>query len=64
MNNGTRISTRWNFEAIEEYPTEALLGIQEDTHSDYEDNGVINNQETTPHKKQDKDLVTLKKNAQ
>ena len=65
MNNGTRISTRWNFEAIEEYPnTEALLGIQEDTHSDYEDNDVINNQETTPRKKQDKELVTLKKNAQ
>ncbi len=64
MNNGTRISTRWNFEAIEEYPTEALLGIQEDTNSDYEDNDVINNQETTPRKKQDKELVTLKKNAQ
>ena len=64
MNNGTRISTRWNFEAIEECPTEALLGIQEDTHSDYEDHDVINNQETPPRKKQDKELVTLKKNAQ
>ena len=64
-NNGTWISTRWNIEAIEGYPsTEALLSIQEDNHSDYEDNDVINNQETTPNKKQDKKLVTLKKNAQ
>ena len=51
MNNGTRTSTRWNFEAIEEHPTEALLSIQEDTNSDYEDNDVINNQETTPRMK-------------
>ena len=51
MNNGTRTSTRWNFEAIEEHPTEALLSIQGDTNSDYEDNDVINNQETTPHMK-------------
>ena len=64
-NNGTWISTRWNIEAIEEYPnTEALLGIQEDNRSDYEDNNVINNQETNPNKKQDKELVTFKKNAQ
>ena len=64
-NNGTWISTRWNIEAIEEYPnTEALLGIQEDNRSDYEDNDVINNQETNPNKKQDKELVTFKKNAQ
>ena len=64
-NNGTWISTRWNIEAIEGYPsTEALLGIQEDNHSDYEDNDVINNQETNPNKIQDKELVTFKKNAQ
>ena len=63
--NGTWFSTRWNFEAIEGYPnTEALLGIQEDNRSDYEDNDVINNQETNPNKKQDKELVTFKKNAQ
>ena len=65
MNNGTWISARWNIEAIEGYPsTEALLSIQEDNHSDYEDNDVINNQETNPNKIQDKELVTLKKNAQ
>ena len=64
-NNGTWISTRWNIEAIEGYPsTEALLSIQEDNHSDYEDNDVINNQETNPNKIQDKELVTFKKNAQ
>ena len=64
-NNGTWISTRWNIEAIEGYTsTEALLSIQEDNHSDYEDNDVINNQETNPNKKQDKELVTFKKNAQ
>ena len=64
-NNGTWISTRWNIEAIEGYPsTEALLSIQEDNHSDYEDNDVINNQETNPNKIQDKELVTCKKNAQ
>ena len=63
--NGTWFSTRWNFEAIEGYPnTEALLGIQEDNRSDNEDNDVINNQETNPNKKQDKELVTFKKNAQ
>ena len=63
--NGTWFSTRWNFEAIEGCPnTEALLGIQEDNRSDYEDNDVINNQETNPNKKQDKELVTFKKNAQ
>ena len=64
-NNGTWISTRWNIEAIEGYTsTEALLSIQEDNHSDYEDNDVINNQETNPNKIQDKELVTFKKNAQ
>ena len=64
-NNGTWFSTRWNFEAIEGYPnTEALLGIQEDNRSDNEDNDVINTQETNPNKKQDKELVTFKKNAQ
>ena len=63
--NGTRFLTRWNFEAIEGYPnTEALMGIQEDNRSDNEDNDVINNQETNPNKKQDKELVTFKKNAQ
>ena len=63
-NNGTWISTRWNIEAIEGYPsTEALLGIQEDNHSDYEDNDVINNQETNPNKIQDKELATIIKNA-
>ena len=51
MNNGTRTPTRWNIEAIEELPTEALLSIQGDINPDYEDNDVINNQETTPHMK-------------
>ena len=50
-NNGTWISTRWNIEAIEELPTEALLSIQGDINPDYEDNDIINNQETTPHMK-------------
>ena len=52
MNNEAWISARWNIEAIEGYTsTEALLSIQEDNHSDYEDNDVINNQEPTPHMK-------------
>ena len=64
MNNGTWISARWNIEAIEGYPsTEALLSIQEDNHSDNEDNDVINNQGTNPNKIQDKELATIMKNA-
>ena len=63
--NGTRFLTRWNFEAIEGFPnTEAPMGIQEDNRSDNEDNDVIYTQETTPNEKQDKELVTFKKNAQ
>ena len=64
MNNGAWISARWNIEAIEGYPsTEALLSIQEDNHSDNEDNDVINNQGTNPNKIQDKELATIMKNA-
>ena len=64
MNNGTWISARWNIEAIEGYPsTEALLSIQEDNHSDNEDNDVINNQGSNPNKIQDKELATIMKNA-
>ena len=51
MNDGTRTPTKWNIEAIEELPTEALLSIQGDINPNYEDNDVINNQETTPHMK-------------
>ena len=64
INNGAWISARWNIEAIEGYPsTEALLSIQEDNHSDNEDNDVINNQGTNPNKIQDKELATIMKNA-
>ena len=51
MNDETQTLTKWNFEAIEELPTEALLSIQGDINPNYEDNDVINNQETTPHMK-------------
>ena len=64
MNNGAWISARWNIEAIEGYPsTEALLSIQEDNHSDNDDNDVINNQGTNPNKIQDKELATIMKNV-
>jgi len=51
INDETQTLTKWNFEAIEELPTEALLSIQGDINPNYEDNDVINNQETTPHMK-------------
>ena len=51
MNDETQTPTKWNIEAIEELPTEALLSIQGDINPNYEDNDVINNQETTPHMK-------------
>ena len=51
MNDGTRTPTKWNTEAIEELPTEALLSIQGDINPNYEDSDVINNQEPTPHMK-------------
>ena len=51
MNDGTRTPTKWNTEAIEELPTEALLSIQGDINPNYEDSNVINNQEPTPHMK-------------
>ena len=51
MNDGTRTLTKWNTEAIEELPTEALLSIQGDINPNYEDSDVINNQEPTPHMK-------------
>ena len=64
VNNEAWNSARWNIEAIEGYPsTEALLSIQEDNHSDNEDNDVINNQGTNPNKIQDKELATIMKNA-
>ena len=64
VNNEAWISARWNIEAIEGYPsTEALLSIQEDNHSDNDDNDVINNQETNPNKIQDKKLATIMKNV-
>ena len=63
MNNGTWISARWNIEAIEGYPSTKDPKYQEDNHSDYEDNDVINNQGTNPNKIQDKELATIMKNA-